>query len=83
MYDMTFDIWTWLGGSNAIINENGIYGNIGEASLTNVPGARWSATMAFDVPSRSIFLFGGEGPDSDGQPGILDVKTEVAILIII
>jgi N-acetylneuraminic acid mutarotase len=57
--------WTWMKGG-AAVNIPGTYGTQGVAAPSNMPGARdyndyWSIT------NQSVWLFGGEGWDSQGQ----------------
>jgi len=56
--------WTWMGWSNAI-DQKGVYGTLGLAAPTNIPGARQYAMSWTDV-SGNFWLFGGEGYDSTG-----------------
>ena len=51
--------WTWMGGSNSG-NQSGVYGTLGVASTSNVPGARYGASNFIDS-SGSLWLFGGLG----------------------
>jgi N-acetylneuraminic acid mutarotase len=56
--------WTWVGGSNTA-NAIGVYGTLGVASTSNVPGGRWNAVSWTDR-SGNFWLFGGNGYDSTG-----------------
>ncbi|MFI5390977.1 MAG: kelch repeat-containing protein, partial [Bacteriovoracales bacterium] len=49
--------WTWVSGSDSP-NQAGIYGNIGEASPNNTPGAR-QTSISWSDPSGNLWLFGG------------------------
>jgi N-acetylneuraminic acid mutarotase len=49
--------WTWVGGSN-LVDSIGVYGTLGTAAASNVPGARSSANVWIDS-STNIWLFGG------------------------
>lgn len=51
--------WTWLSGSDTR-NSNGVYGTMGTASSSNVPGARWGSIGYIDG-SGNLWLFGGNG----------------------
>ncbi len=51
--------WMWTSGSN-IANQVGVYGTMGIASASNVPGARLGAVSWTDK-SGNLWLFGGEG----------------------
>ncbi len=71
--------WTWMSGSNFAAEPGitgawqgtGIYGTKGIANPANVPGARnWASTWIDN--SGNLWLFGGSGIDSNGEPGILD-----------
>ncbi|MFZ0798139.1 MAG: kelch repeat-containing protein [Terriglobales bacterium] len=59
--------WTWMSGSNTI-NATGVYGTLGTASASNVPGARDSAVSWTDS-SGNFWLFGGEGYTTTGGFG--------------
>jgi N-acetylneuraminic acid mutarotase len=70
--------WTWMGGSNlaaqpGVIGSEppGVYGTKGVPSAGNVPGARMDASTWAD-PSGNLWLFGGEGLDSNANFGILN-----------
>jgi uncharacterized repeat protein (TIGR02543 family) len=60
--------WTWISGAD-IINQSGIYGLMGTAAASNIPGARSSATSWADK-SGNLWLFGGSGYDSTGTYGL-------------
>ncbi len=62
--------WTWMGGSNTT-NQKGVYGTLGAAAPTNIPGARQYA-MSWTDPSGNFWLFGGMGYDSTGASDILN-----------
>lgn len=62
-YDITSGQWTWVSGSKTI-DQLGNYGTLGAAAGTNVPGARRYASAWRDA-SGKLWLFGGEGFDSD------------------
>jgi N-acetylneuraminic acid mutarotase len=72
--------WTWMGGSSIAPlgispafphGEPGVYGTLGVASPTNVPGARGGAATWVDA-SGTFWLFGGLGFDSVGMDGFLN-----------
>ena len=70
--------WTWMGGSNTG-NAPGVYGTLGVAAATNVPGGRSSAVSWRDS-SGNLWLFGGSGYDSVGkQPDPLNDLWEFSI----
>jgi len=62
--------WTWISGGNAH-NANGVYGTLGTASATNLPGSRQAASAWADS-SGNLWLFGGYGYDSKGGLGELN-----------
>jgi N-acetylneuraminic acid mutarotase len=64
-YDPTTLEWTWISGSNTV-SQAGIYGTIGLAASSNVPGARHSPVPWLDS-SGKLWLFGGHGYDSAGN----------------
>jgi hypothetical protein len=66
----TYGEWTWMGGSSTA-NQYGVYGTLGTAASTNIPGARGSAVSWSDA-SGNLWLFGGEGFDSTGTEGTLN-----------
>jgi N-acetylneuraminic acid mutarotase len=66
--------WTWVGGATSLgsnIGVSGVYGTLGVAAASNVPGGRISAVSWTDS-SGNLWLFGGEGVDSTGTPGLLN-----------
>ncbi|MGA2234618.1 MAG: hypothetical protein ABSG23_04040 [Terriglobales bacterium] len=62
--------WTWMSGSSTI-DQPGMYGIEGTASVNNVPGAREQAFGWTDA-SGNFWLFGGNGYDSNGNYGFLN-----------
>ena len=62
--------WTWVGGANTV-RQTGVYGTLGTASSSNVPGARSNAVPGIDS-SGNLLLFGGDGLDSTGKTGVLN-----------
>jgi hypothetical protein len=66
----TYGEWTWMGGSSTA-NQYGVYGTLGTAASTNIPGARGSAVTWSDA-SGNLWLFGGGGYDSAGAVGYLN-----------
>jgi N-acetylneuraminic acid mutarotase len=62
--------WTWVGGSSTP-NQAGVYGTLGVATGTNVPGGR-TASATWTDSSGNLWLFGGEGYDSAGTYGWLN-----------
>ena len=65
-----FGQWTWEGGLNTV-NTSGVYGTLGTASASNVPGARYW-TGSWTDSSGNFWLFGGVGYDSTGATGYLN-----------
>jgi N-acetylneuraminic acid mutarotase len=62
--------WTWISGSSTI-SAIGVYGTLGVAASTNMPGARQVAVSWTDA-SGNLWLFGGFGADSIGITGGLN-----------
>ena len=67
--------WAWMSGSSVIpppdIGPPGVYGTLGVASATNVPGGRYYAVSWTDKQGN-LWLFGGEGEDAAETYGILN-----------
>jgi N-acetylneuraminic acid mutarotase len=61
--------WTWESGSNSA-NLPGVYGMLGTASLSNVPGARWNPLGWY--AGGKLWMFSGSGDDSATTPGVLN-----------
>lgn len=61
--------WTWVSGSN-VPNAGGVYGTMGTAAATNVPGARGGMVVWTDNAGR-FWVFGGWGFDSQSGRGEL------------
>ena len=60
--------WTWMGGSNTVgigSGQPGVYGALGTAASTNIPGGRESS-MTWSDASGNLWLFGGNGYNSTG-----------------
>lgn len=55
--------WTWVKGSD-LANQAGLYGTLGKAAVSNVPGARYQSVSWIDK-SGNLWLFGGFGKDGD------------------
>jgi len=53
--------WTWMGGSSIGLQQ-GVYGTLGVASASNMPGGR-SGTVIWLDASGNLWLFGGLGYD--------------------
>lgn len=73
----TSKVWTWMRGSNtrsvptAGAPAEGVYGTLGVAAASNVPGGRSLAVNWIDK-SGKLWLFGGQGFDSNGIGGDLN-----------
>ena len=65
---MNDSTWTWISGSNATLAV-GEYGEQGNASTSNSPGARDGALAWFDSSTQECWIFGGFGYASDSSPG--------------
>ncbi|MEK6750452.1 MAG: kelch repeat-containing protein [Pseudomonadota bacterium] len=63
-------LWTWIGGYK-VPRQKGVYGSLGVEDPGNVPGTRWSATGWIDK-AGNLWLFGGDGYDSQGISGQLN-----------
>jgi N-acetylneuraminic acid mutarotase len=69
-YDPATDEWTWVSGSSTA-NQPGLYGTLGAADPSNVPGAREGSASWIDAGGR-FWLFGGGGYDSAGRNAFLN-----------
>jgi N-acetylneuraminic acid mutarotase len=69
-FSPTVKTWTLVSGSGGA-GTKGVYGALGVASTSNVPGSRWNAVSWTDS-SGSLWLFGGSGYDSMGVSGDLN-----------
>jgi N-acetylneuraminic acid mutarotase len=67
--------WAWVGGSSTVPAANqgrsGIYSTVGTPSGEAIPGGR-QATASWTDSSGNLWLFGGEGFDSNGLNGDLN-----------
>ena len=77
-FSATSKTWTWQNGSNSVGapqggtgGPSGVYGTEGTAAATNTPGGRDGGATWVD-PSGNLWLFGGNGHDSTGAPGLLN-----------
>jgi len=57
--------WAWMSGSSTP-NAVGVYGALGVAAATNVPGIRNFGPVSWTDTSGNLWLFGGNGFDSIG-----------------
>jgi N-acetylneuraminic acid mutarotase len=62
--------WTWISGGEGY-DAAGVYGTLGTAAATNVPGARQSGNSWIDS-AGNLWLFGGYGYDGAGGVGYLN-----------
>jgi N-acetylneuraminic acid mutarotase len=62
--------WAWMGGSSTP-NQHGVYGTLGVAAPSNVPGGRALSAMWTDS-SGNHWMFGGQGYDAAGTLGLLN-----------
>jgi len=62
--------WTWMSGAD-VGNQAGTYGQIGQAASSNVPGAR-DTPVSWTDTSGNLWLFGGNGYDSQGNQGLIN-----------
>lgn len=62
--------WTWVSGASTV-NGHGVFGTLGTAAATNVPGARYAAVSWIDL-AGNLWLMGGSGYDSVGTNGYLN-----------
>jgi hypothetical protein len=63
--------WAWVGGTE-IRERNGVYGDTGVASASNMPGARRKPTTWVDASTNRTPFFGGSGQDEPGVSGNLN-----------
>jgi N-acetylneuraminic acid mutarotase len=65
--------WAWMSGSNTASGnaETGVYGTLGVAAASNIPGGRELANSWIDR-TGNLWLFGGWGIDSTGNYGDLN-----------
>ncbi len=69
-FNPTTKEWTWMSGANAVDMNTGsglvgVYGTMGVAAATNIPGAR-SGSVSWIDSSGHLWLFGGGGYGSTG-----------------
>lgn len=61
-YTISTNSWTWINGSN-VVNQNGSYGALNTASVSNSPGSR-SNTSSWKDAAGNFWMFGGDGYDA-------------------
>ena len=69
-FNPTTKEWMWVSGSSTAANVPGVYGTLGSASPSNVPGGR-TYSMSWADSSGNLWLFGGQ-PGLIGQDGDLN-----------
>ncbi len=69
-YDPSSGAWTWVAGGE-VADASGIYGTLGAAAASSVPGARAAASSWTDT-AGDLWLFGGSGYDATGHLGYLN-----------
>lgn len=69
--------WVFVSGST-VVDQPGVYGTMGLASVANVPGARTGAVSWVDAKGN-LWLFGGYGYDSQGNSGPLNDLWEFSV----
>lgn len=67
--------WAWMGGS-VTGGSFGVYGTLGTPAPGNAPGGR-SQPVSWTDSKGNLWLFGGNGFDSAGNPGYLNDLWEV------
>ena len=69
-YNIATNQWTWVSGSNTV-GALGVYGTLGVASPSNVPGSRITGATWVDADGK-FWLFGGVGADAVQGSGPLN-----------
>jgi hypothetical protein len=67
---VTTNQWEWVDGSD-VSGQPGTYGTLGTAAPGNIPSSRDSGVTWTDS-TGNLWLFGGFGEDSTGEPGVLN-----------
>lgn len=68
-FNPSTETWTWMGGSDTF-TAKGVYGTLGVAATSNIPGAR-EGGISWTDGSGNFWLFGsGYGVDSTGAAGV-------------
>ncbi|HMI77552.1 MAG TPA: kelch repeat-containing protein, partial [Ferruginibacter sp.] len=65
-YNLASNQWTWVKGSNAIVNPTGVYGTQGVANAANNPGSR-SIPVSWVDNFGNPWIFGGYGYSASGS----------------
>ena len=71
-FNPSYNEWTWMGGNTTLTanygGESPVYGTLGTAGGTNIPGGRQSASSWIDS-SGNLWLFGGIGEGASTSTG--------------
>jgi N-acetylneuraminic acid mutarotase len=67
-YNFETQSWDLISGTDTV-NVSGVYGNLMETNANDRPGARLASNGW--IANDSIFIFGGEGYDKNGERGFL------------
>lgn len=70
-FNIAAKTWTWVSGAQTV-TANGVYGSLGVAASTNVPGGRASAATWIDK-SGHLWLFGGNGTAASQSGSLSDM----------
>ena len=70
-YDVGTNMWTWVGGANSTVGDDGIgvYGTV--PSVDNIPGGRQEMASAVDS-SGALWVFGGNGYGATSTSGAMN-----------
>ena len=78
VYDPSTGLWAWMSGSSNFVSfstggwgQPGVYGTNGQAGSGNTPGSR-QYSNAWTGTDGHLWLFGGEGFDTNGTWGTLN-----------
>lgn len=63
--------WTWVKG-DSLVNQPGVYGEMGLASASNMPGARYGS-LTWKDNAGNLWLFGGYGYDGNNAGLLSDL----------
>ncbi len=70
LWEYSAGLWTWVGGADTT-NASGTFGTKGVAATANAPSARY-ASISWADQSGNVWVFGGQGFDSSGNPVFLN-----------
>jgi len=76
-YNIATNQWTWLKGDSTL-NNNGVYGIVETADISNKPGSRFGNTSWADS-SGNVYLFGGNGYVANGISGYLNDLWKISV----